>query len=43
VFSKEEYRTYANAKEEDFQTPVRKKLFHDVKRLKSEGFIPKNR
>ena len=43
VFSKEEYRTYANAKDEEFETPIRKKLFCDVKRLKSEGFVPKNR
>jgi hypothetical protein len=43
VFSKEEYRTYANAKEEDFEAPVRKKLFCDAQRLKKEGFVPKNR
>ena len=43
VFSKEEFRHFANAKEEDFESPMNKKLVCDAKKLMSDGFVPKNR
>ena len=43
VFSRQEFRHYANAREEDFDTPMNKKLVCDAKKLMAEGFVPKNR
>ena len=43
VFSREEFRSFANAKEEDFESPMNKKLVCDAKKLMSDGFVPKNR
>ena len=43
VFSKDEFRSFANAKEEDFESPMNKKLVCDAKKLMSDGFVPKNR
>ena len=43
VFSKEEFRHFANAKEEDFESPMNKKLVCDAKKLMSDGFVPKNK
>ena len=43
LFSKAEFRQYANAKEDDFDAPMKKKLVCDAKKLMSEGFVPKNR
>ena len=43
VFSRDEFRSFANAKEEDFESPMNKKLVCDAKKLMSDGFVPKNR
>ena len=43
VFSKAEFRQYANAKEDDFDAPMKKKLVCDAKKSMSDGFVPKNR
>ena len=43
VFSKTEFRHYANAKEQDFETPMSKKLAGDAKKMMNDGFVPKNR
>ena len=43
VFSKEEFRHYSNSKEEDFEAPMKKKLVCDAKKLRTDGFVPKNR
>jgi hypothetical protein len=36
-------REYNNAKEEDFEAPMKKKLVCDARRLLAEGHVPKNR
>ena len=36
-------REYANAKEEDFEAPMRKKLVCDAKKLLADGHVPKNK
>ena len=36
-------RQYANAKEEDFEAPMKKKLVCDAKKLLAEGHVPKNK
>ena len=43
VFSRDEFRSFANAKEEDFESPMKKKFVCDAKKLMSDGFVPKNR
>ena len=43
IFSKSEFRVYANAKEDDFESPMNKKLVGDAKKLMNDGFVPKNR
>ena len=43
VFSKSEFRHYANAKEDDYESPMNKKLVCDARKLMNEGFVPKNR
>ena len=43
LFSRKEFRHYANSKEEDFDAPMKKKLVCDAKKLRNEGFVPKNR
>jgi len=43
VFSKQEFREYANAKEEDFEAPMKKKLVCDAKKLLADGHVPKNK
>ena len=43
LFSKEQFRHFANSKEEDFESPMKKKLVCDAKKLRTEGFVPKNR
>lgn len=43
VFSRDEFRHFANAKEEDFESPMNKKLVCDAKKMMSDGFVPKNR
>ena len=37
------HRQYANAKEEDFEAPMKKKLVCDAKKLLAEGHVPKNK
>ena len=36
-------REYANAKEEDFEAPMKKKLVCDAKKLLADGHVPKNK
>ena len=36
-------RQYANAKEEDFEAPMKKKLVCDAKKLLADGYVPKNK
>ena len=36
-------RQYANAKEEDFEAPMKKKLVCDAKKLLADGHVPKNK
>ena len=43
IFSKSEFRVYANVKEDDFESPMNKKLVGDAKKLMNDGFVPKNR
>ena len=43
VVSRDELRSFANANEEDFESPMNKKLVCDAKKLLSNGFVPKNR
>ena len=43
VFSKAEFRQFANAKEDDFESPLNKKLVCDAKKLMTDGFVPKNK
>ena len=43
LFSREQFRHFANSKEEDFESPMKKKLVCDAKKLRTEGFVPKNR
>ena len=43
VFSRSEFRRYANAREEDFDSPIKKKFVCDARRAMADGFVPKNR
>ena len=43
VFSRTEFRQFANAKEDDYESPMNKKLVCDAKKMMSDGFVPKNR
>ena len=43
IFSEAEFRKYANAKEEDFESPMKKKLVGDAKKMAADGFVPKNK